>query len=120
MADSSRKWLLIGQKHVRVLEDYADALESRNEHLPCSPRSGARIARLRALARRIKLFVEAGQGGFSVADARLLSEIAEELERERSSLGERPYLAPEPVRFRLGLGMEIRGVERRIRQFTRI
>ena len=120
MAAPSRKWRPLTQEHVRVLERNADGMEPAREHAPASPAGASRAARVRALAQRIAQFIGEGRGGFGAADARLLSEIGEELVRERSALGERPYEAPEPVKLRIRLGAEILGVRDRIEQFTRI
>ena len=120
MARLSRRWRQLTRRHVQALERYADAVESMDARMPAPPIDATRVARVRALARRIAQFVDEGRGGFGTADARLLSAIGEELVRERSTLGERPYEAPEPVKFRIGLGSDILGVRDRVQQFTRI
>jgi len=115
-----RRWRPLTPRHAEVLELYARAMRLVDERSTGSGPGTSKVARVRALAHRITQFVEEGRGGFGTADARLLTEIGEELVGIRSSLGDRPYLASELVKFRIQLGMDILGVRDRIQQFTRI
>ena len=110
MAERPRGWRPLSERHAELL--------ARCATLADTP---ARAEALRALARRVSLFVTEGRGRFGAADVRLLTEIGDALVHGGRSLLAHPEPTAEraaEAKRRIRLGAEVLGVRDRLQQFA--